>query len=53
MSIGDYLIQAPFWHWVFFLLFAACLAKWRPFKTVKRTDNHTHEHKHVHQEKPE
>jgi hypothetical protein len=46
MSIGDYLIAAPWWHWLFFLLIAAVLSKWRPLSLSK--DTHTHEHKHVH-----
>ncbi len=46
MTIGDYLIAAPWWHWVFFLIIAALLAKWRPFEI--RKDTHNHEHKHIH-----
>ena len=49
MSIGDYLIAAPWWHWIFFVLIASLLAKWRPF-TLNR-NNETHEHKHVHTSK--
>lgn len=48
MGLPEYLIAAPWWHWVFFVLIAALLAKWRPIKLIKRNEVHTHEHKHVH-----
>ena len=49
MTIGDYLIAAPWWHWIFFVLIASLLAKWRPLELKKSTE--THEHKHVHTQK--
>lgn len=49
MTLGDYLMHAPWWHWMFFVLIAACLSQWRPFVLKKTTE--THEHKHLHTEK--
>lgn len=48
MSFFDYLIAAPWWHWIFFVLIAALLSKWRPFHLKKTNETHTHDHKHVH-----
>jgi uncharacterized protein YpmS len=48
MTVPDYLMAAPWWHWLFFVLIALCLAIWRPFTINKSTQTHNHEHKHVH-----
>ena len=46
MTVPDYLMAAPWWHWIFWVLIAALLSKWRPLTLKKSTE--THEHKHVH-----
>ena len=48
MTFTAYLLAAPWWHWLFFVLIAALLSQWRPIRVKKST--HTHEHKHVHTE---
>jgi hypothetical protein len=46
MAFTDYLIAAPWWHWLFTLFILAVLSRFRLFR-VKIVRN-THEHKHVH-----
>lgn len=49
MTLFDYLLAAPWWHWPFMLVFLALIAQWRPIHLRKTTE--THDHKHVHTEK--
>ncbi len=49
MTLFQYLMAAPWWHWVFFVLIAGMLSQWRPVVLTTKTE--THEHKHVHTSK--
>lgn len=49
MTFFEYLIAAPWWHWLCFVLMAGFFSTWRPVNIKKSAD--THEHKHLHTEK--
>ena len=61
MSITDYLMAAPWWHWIFFVILGTIalavisqvVKKLTIFKIDKRTESHTHTHTHQHIHNPE
>ena len=60
MTIPDYLMAAPWWHWIFFVFFSAVIMasvtklakRLTIFRIDRRTENHTHQHTHQHIHNP-